>query len=157
MKSILIRLFILCCAQYSLHASANQFEKNMNAEGENEILDFYRQYSSYTDPGEYAYLYENLPDSLPELCSLVRSQFIHAYADLACILGTDYPITQYPPILDFIFEDDKQMPVEHIPMLNRICELMKSIDAENLSDLRDIYNNNPELQMTKSFKYISEN
>ena len=45
-------------------------------------LDFYRQYSSFTDPGEYKYLYKNLPDSLPELCSLIRSQFIHPYAEL---------------------------------------------------------------------------
>jgi hypothetical protein len=46
------------------------------------VLDFYRQYSSFTDPGEYAYLYDNLPDSLPELCDLIRSQFVHPYAYL---------------------------------------------------------------------------
>lgn len=46
------------------------------------VLDFYRQYSSFTDPGEYAYLYKNLPDSLPELCRLVKSQFIHPLAEL---------------------------------------------------------------------------
>ena len=45
-------------------------------------MDFYKQYSSFTDPGEYAYLYENLPDSLPELCKLIKSQFIHPYAEL---------------------------------------------------------------------------
>ena len=41
------------------------------------LLDFYRRHSKYTDPGKYAYLYENLPDSLPELCRLIRSQFIN--------------------------------------------------------------------------------
>ncbi|MCD4773308.1 MAG: transglutaminase domain-containing protein, partial [Bacteroidales bacterium] len=46
------------------------------------ILDFYRQYSSFTDPGDYEYLYKNLPDSLPGLCNLIRSQFIHPYAEL---------------------------------------------------------------------------
>ena len=46
------------------------------------VLDFYRQYSSFTDPGEYEYLYDNLPDSLPELCDLIRSQFVHPYAHL---------------------------------------------------------------------------
>ena len=49
---------------------------------EADLLDFYRQSSAFTDPGEYAYLYENLPDSLPELCILIRSQFIHPYAEL---------------------------------------------------------------------------
>jgi hypothetical protein len=44
---------------------------------EADLLDFYSQYGTYTDPGEYAYLYKNLPDSLPELCRLVRSQYIN--------------------------------------------------------------------------------
>jgi hypothetical protein len=272
------------------------------------ILDFYRQYSSFTDPGEYKYLYKNLPDSLPELCSLIRSQFIHPFAelpryreqipkerwnealnyptvksvlkgllsydssglvkdrkledklvlgcrhnaillasilkyrgiparvrcghvtylrpgfhlshticevwnknekrwmlvdpstnmidlsrekfefsnelwlkmqkkeidpnrygvpgrytgfvsilgkispDLASILGTEYPIHQYAPILDYAFENDNQLTAEHLKTLNRICELMKSIDAENLSKLKEIYNNTPEIQITKSFE-----
>ena len=46
------------------------------------VLEFYKQYSSFTDPGKYEYLYKNLPDSLQELCSLIRSQFIHPYAEL---------------------------------------------------------------------------
>jgi hypothetical protein len=46
------------------------------------VLNFYKQYSEFTDPGEYAYLYKNLPDSLPELCSLIKSQFIHPYEEL---------------------------------------------------------------------------
>ena len=46
------------------------------------VLDFYCQYSIFTDPGAYEYLYKNLPDSLPELCRLIRSQFIHPYAEL---------------------------------------------------------------------------
>jgi len=46
------------------------------------VLNFYKQYSEFTDPGKYKYLYKNLPDSLPELCSLIKSQFIHPYAEL---------------------------------------------------------------------------
>lgn len=274
---------------------------------ESSILDFYRQYSSFTDPGEYKYLYKNLPDSLPELCSLIRSQFIHPYAelpkyreqfpeerwdeslkyptvksvlegllsydsrglvkdrkpedrlvlgcrhnaillasilkyrgiparvrtghvtylrpgfhlshticevwnehenrwmlvdpsmvkidfnreefdfshelwlklqnkeinpdqygfpgrysgfvsivgkvcpDLASILGTEYPIHHYAPILDYAFENNDQLTDEHIETLNRISELMKSIDVDNISKLQEIYNNTPEIQMTKSF------
>ncbi|MBN2347455.1 MAG: SUMF1/EgtB/PvdO family nonheme iron enzyme [Bacteroidales bacterium] len=44
---------------------------------EADLLHFYCQYGTYTDPGEYAYLYDNLPDSLPELCRLIRSQYIN--------------------------------------------------------------------------------
>src|SRR5512133_2776530 len=46
------------------------------------VQQFYKQYSSFTDPGEYAYLYKNLPDSLPELCRLIKSQIIHPIAEL---------------------------------------------------------------------------
>jgi hypothetical protein len=57
-------------------------QQNIKLTGKESVFDFYRKYSSFTDPGEYAYLYENLPDSLPELCSLIRSQFIHPSDEL---------------------------------------------------------------------------
>ncbi len=276
-------------------------------DSDNSILDFYRQYSSFTDPGEYEYLYEKLPDSLPELCSVIRSQFIHPFAelpayreqfpkerwdeaikyptvtsvlegllsydsrgfvedrkpenrlvlgcrhyaillasvckhrgiparvrcghatyirpgfhlshticevwngndkrwmlvdpsaqmidfnddqfdfsyeawlkmqkneidpnqfgfpgrysgfvsivgkispDLASLLGTEYPIYQYAPILDYAFQNNDQLTSEHIETLNEVCELMKSIDAVNLAKLKEIYNNSPQIQVTKTF------
>lgn len=288
-------------------------QKNTCEQADSSILDFYRQYSAFTDPGDYAYLYAKLPESLPELCSVIKSQFIHPYGelnnyreqiskerwnemysypsvktilegllsydsagivhdrkpedrlilicrhnsillasilkfrgiparvryghatylipdfhtshavcevwndieerwmlvdpsmnmvdfsrdkfdfsntawlqfqkgeidpnlygiphrysgmgsivaklcgDLASILGTEHTITQYPPVLDFVFEEDKQLTAENIETLNRISELMKSIDAENLSKLMDIYDNTPEIQITKSFESVSTN
>jgi hypothetical protein len=54
------------------------------------LLDFYRQYSSFTDPGEYAYSFANLPDSLPELCSLIKSEIIHFYNDLPRYIVSKY-------------------------------------------------------------------
>ena len=269
-------------------------------------MDFYKQYSEFTDPGEYAYLYENLPDSLPELCGLIRSQFIHPYAelpqyseiipeerwdenikyptvksvlegllsydsrgladdrkhedrlvlicranatllasilkcrgiparvragyatylapgfhinhaicevwndndkrwmlvdpsmdmidfsrdlfdfsndawikmqkgeidpniygnpgkhsgmvsilaiactDLAYILGTEYTIYQYAPILVYTIKNNNKLSAEHIEILNNTSELMKTLDAENFSKLQDIYNNTPEIQITKT-------
>lgn len=270
------------------------------------LPDFYRQYSSFTDPGEYEYLYEDLPESLTELCILIKSQIIHPFSelpqyrtqipqerwneyfnyptvqsileglvshdssgfvsdrkledklvlgcnqnaillasilkyrgiparvrsghaayiipgfhvshticevwnknekrwmlvdpsmdmidfsrenfdlsnelwfelqkgeidpnlygiprrytglvsivgkictDLASLLGTEYPINQYAPILDYIFENN-QLTNEQIELLNNICELMSSNNAENLSKLREIYDSNPQMQITKAF------
>ena len=272
------------------------------------VLDFYKQYSSFTDPGEYSYLYKNLPDSLPELCSLIRSQFIHPYAelpqyrdqipeerwnemekyptaksilagllsydsrgfvkdrkpqdklvlgcreyaiilasvlkyrgipvrircghatylepgfhvshtvcevwnkkdkrwllvdpstgmidfnrdkfdfsneawlkmqkgeinpnlyiappntsglvsivgkispDLLSILGTEFTIYQYAPILEYTLNNQNKLSTEQIEILNKISELMQSLDADNLTKLRDIYNSTPEIQITKTFK-----
>lgn len=72
----------ICSAQTSIHESDALSMKNTNEPVDASLLEFYRQYSSYTDPGEYAYMYQILPDSLPELCSLIRSQIIHPYAEL---------------------------------------------------------------------------
>ena len=271
-------------------------------------LNFYRQYSSFTDPGEYACLYANLPESLPALCSLIRSQFIHPFGelnayreqipkerwnemysypsvksileglvlydssgltferkpedrlvlgcqqnaillasilkyrgiparvrcghvtylipdfhtshtvcevwnetesrwmlvdpstdkidfspeefdfsydawlqmqngdidpskygiphrysgfvsivgkvhiDLASLLGTEYPINQYAPMLEYAFENNDRLTAEHIKTLNTICELMKSPDADNISKLQEIYSGTPEIQITQSFE-----
>jgi len=76
--------------------------------------------------------------------------------DLASILGTEYPIDQYAPILDDIFQNN-QLSSKQIETLNKISELMKLIDAESLSELKVIYNNNPEIQITKSFESVSTN
>ncbi len=272
------------------------------------ILEFYRQYSPFTDPGPYRYLYKNLPDSLPELCRVVRSQFLHPFAelpqyrdqipaergdesvkyptvksilegllaydsrglindrkpkdrlilgcrenaillasilkyrgiparirighaaylmpgfhashtlcevwnekdkrwmlvdpstgmidfskeqfdfsnevwlkmqkkeidpnlyglpgrytglvsivgkmspDLASVLGTEYPIYQYAPVLDYAFKNKNQLTAEQIEILNRVSELMKSLDADNLLKLQEIYNATPEIQVTMSFE-----
>jgi len=42
-------------------------------------LNKYRQFSPYTDPGEFAYLYNQLPESLDELCILIKNQLIHPF------------------------------------------------------------------------------
>jgi formylglycine-generating enzyme len=296
------------CAQNNPQKDDGLVLKNTFNKDSISVLDFYRKYSTFTDPCEYAYLYKNLPDSLPELCSLIKSQFIHPFAelpyysdkipkerwnemvnyptvksilkglvtydsrglvkdrkpedrlvlgcreyaillasvlkhrgiparvrsghasylipgfhashticevwnekdkrwmlvdpstgmidfnrekfdfsndlwlkmqkseidptiyglpgnhiglvsivgkispDLASILGTEYTIYQNAPILDYAFKNNNQLPAEQIEILNKICELMKSLDADNLTKLQDIYNNTPEIQITKTFK-----
>ena len=41
------------------------------------ILSHYKQFSRYTDPGKSAYMFKDLPESLPKLCSLIKRQLIH--------------------------------------------------------------------------------
>lgn len=42
-----------------------------------ERLQFYSTYTPNTDPGEYGYLFQELPQNLPELCRLIKCQLIH--------------------------------------------------------------------------------
>jgi len=294
---------------FSLLMAAGCYAQEHSCEkADHSVLNFYRQYSPFTDPGEYAYVYANLPDSLPALCSLIKSQFIHPYEelnayreliprerwnemyrypsvksileglvlydssgltrerkpqdrlvlgcqqnaillasilkhrgiparvrcghvtylipdfhtshticevwnetesrwmlvdpstdridfspeefdfsydawlhmqngdidptqygiprrysgfvsivgkvhiDLASILGTEYPINHYAPMLEYAFENDDRLTAAHIKILNATCELMKSLDADNLSELQEIYSGTPEIQITKSFE-----
>ena len=75
----LITLLLLCIATPSIVTAQNdrldsftkiqQIEKeknNFSNNGDEKILEFYRKYSFYTDPGEYVTMYENLPDSLAD-------------------------------------------------------------------------------------------
>ena len=304
-KSILVNIISILiatgCSNSQNLPSANQ----LNSEAD--VLNFYCQYSEFTDPGKYTYLYKNLPDSLLDLCNLIKAQFIHPFAelprysdqipkerwnefsryptvksilegllsrdprglvfdrkpedrlvlicqqnsillasilkyrgiparvryghamyiipdfhashaicevwnekekrwmlvdpttsmidfsrekfdfsneawlqmqkgeidpdlfglpprysgplsitgkvfhDLASLLGTEYPAFTYPAVLEAAFKKNNQVDAEHIKTLHVICVLMKSPDAENLSKLQAIYNNTPEIHMTKSF------
>lgn len=42
-----------------------------------EILDRYSRQNSFTDPGEFAYLYNDLPESIEQICDLIKKQLIH--------------------------------------------------------------------------------
>lgn len=117
MKTLILSLII------SILLVQGSFGQQNNREQDNQsVLNFYLQYSTYTDPGEYAYLYENLPDSLPELCNLVRSQFIHAYAELN------------------LYRD--QIPKErwneayHYPGVRSILEGLVSLDSSGFTNIR---------------------
>ena len=73
--------------------------------------------------------------------------------DLASILGTEYPVGQYSPILEYVFQNN-QFTTEQVEILNRISELMKSINADNISKLQKIYNNTSQIQFTKRFEAV---
>jgi len=77
--------------------------------------------------------------------------------DAASILGTEYPTYKYPPILDYVFQNNNQLTVEHIETLNRLSKLMNSIDPSTISKLQEVYNNNPQIQFTESFHSVSKN
>lgn len=76
MKSAVLSIMIFFLAITMCNSQQNS-KLNKNVQFDGSVLEFYKQYSTYTDPGEYAHLYENLPDSLQELCRLIKSQIIH--------------------------------------------------------------------------------
>ena len=45
-----------------------------------DIRNYYTQQGFISDPGKYAYLYDELPDDVPTLCGIVQDLFFH-YAD----------------------------------------------------------------------------
>lgn len=46
------------------------------------MLESYKGYGFYTNPGEFESLYESLPHSVPELCELIKAQLIYPVVDL---------------------------------------------------------------------------
>jgi len=88
MKTQLIFLFLICSllsfnhAQIGAQKANKPLQNNNHVHVDSSVLDFYRQYSSFTNPGEYEKMYSNLPDSISVICKLIKSQLIHPVADL---------------------------------------------------------------------------
>lgn len=53
----------------------------MNQSDIQRILEFYIEHSSFTDPGDYAHLYDDLPHDINELCKVVQGLVIHFKSD----------------------------------------------------------------------------
>jgi hypothetical protein len=128
-------LLLLCIAIRSIviaqndHANINlanqrgeldQVEKKNNhlQPVNNKILDFYRQYGFYTNPGDYEPMYANLPDSLAELCKLIKSQLIH-------------PITDLPRYRDLIPQDRSYEDLKY-PTVQTILAGLKNYNPDGL-------------------------
>jgi excinuclease ABC subunit A len=82
---------------------SNGIEKTIPTD---EILNFYKGFSSYTDPGEHASLFDDLPESLKDLCSLIKHQFIHPIelGDLRNSLPEErhYEDPKFPTVSDML-------------------------------------------------------
>ena len=44
-----------------------------------ELLDYYASAGKFTNPDEYAYLYEDLPTDIGELCKIVQNNMLHVF------------------------------------------------------------------------------
>lgn len=69
----------------------------------NDNVAYYLKYSKATDPGRYAYLYKELPDSIAELCHIINHQFIHPAK-----------VDQYPELKDKGRYDEKYQNIEDV-------------------------------------------
>ena len=69
---------------------------------EKTILDYYSNQSMVSSPSKYAYTYDGLPESIDELCSLIKCQLIHPVeiGDLKDKLPKDrhYEDPKYPTV-----------------------------------------------------------
>jgi formylglycine-generating enzyme len=124
MKNIIF-LFIFCSYLQSCGIVKND---------PNKILDFYRQYGFYTNPGKYEPMYANLPDSLTEICKLIKSQLIHPIADL-------------PMYRDLIPQERSYEDLKY-PTVQTILAGLKSYDSDGL-----IINRKPADRLVVSCRY----
>jgi hypothetical protein len=100
----------------------------------NKILGFYRQYGFYTNPGEYEPMYSNLPDSLAEICKVIKSQLIHPIADL-------------PKYRDLIPQDRSCEDLKY-PTVHTILAELKTYNPDGL-----IINRKPSDRLVVSCRY----
>ena len=43
------------------------------------VLNQHLKFSQYTSPGDYEYLYKDLPESVDDICDLIKNQLIHPF------------------------------------------------------------------------------
>lgn len=89
----------------------------------NQIIDFYKQTSPYTDLGLYADFARNLPDDLSVLCRLQREQIIHPFH-----LIDEASDKAHDPY----FGDLTSVPATSLPFENDLFPTAQSIIAELL-------------------------
>jgi hypothetical protein len=61
MKTTLL-IFMVFVLTITVSNAQQNVKPTKNVQVNGSVPDFYKQYSSFLDPGEYAYLNENLPD-----------------------------------------------------------------------------------------------
>ena len=98
-------------------------------------LDFYRNYSYYTNPGKYSYLFQSLPDSLEELCKMIKCQFIHP-VDIG-------------PYRD-IFPPNRHYEDPRFPTSEKLLAGLLALDSNGLS-----FNRKPENRLIVTCRYHS--
>src|SRR6056297_3103837 len=115
--TILISILAITGCSFEPTSNCTAIASQINNEAD--LLGFYRQYSTFTDPGEYEYLYENLPDSLPELCQLIQKQFMHI-------------VTEYPSYKD-IMPGDSRYDITKYTTIESILETLYQKDSNGLT------------------------
>lgn len=73
--------FLAVLSQFSCQSTvqgAKMSSKNPE-DNRNDMLKYYTSHSIMTDPGNYSYLYEDLPSGIPELCNVVQGVIIHIF------------------------------------------------------------------------------
>lgn len=70
------------------------------------VLNRYREFSAYTDPGEYAHLYDGLPESHRALCDIVEAQLVHPVEirsnEIEVPEGREYEDTVYVNVAEML-------------------------------------------------------
>jgi len=76
-----IRLVMLLLLSLPLALSSCRREKESNTtrvyDAKPTTLEYYKGHSIMTDPGKYAHLYDELPETIPQLCQVVHGLLMH--------------------------------------------------------------------------------
>lgn len=89
----------------TLFISVSCLQQENSPQPPTQVLTRYLEYSTQTDPGEFEYLYTNLPESIEDICVLIKKQLCHPF-DIKQFEG------KIPK--DRVYEDRSIPNVEHM-------------------------------------------
>ena len=91
-------------------------------------LEYYREHSPITNPGPYAYLYQDLPTDLNQLVHLIQGQMLHRNA--AEMFGVSLPNLGYLMLLNELFLGEWLIVKGFNP--SAIASLLARTDAQSV-------------------------
>jgi len=74
---LVIPLIFNACSGRNGNSVAGEDDKAAHPPPDSAVLAGYREQTTFTDPGKYAYLYNDLPESMDKVCDLIKMQLIH--------------------------------------------------------------------------------
>jgi len=120
---LLVVLLLNCCVGGNSNTESSNSNTITSVRPPKDLLNKFRTQTPFTDPGEFSYLYAELPESQAEICTLIKKQLIHPMeaADMPDVFPNDKlpEDGSFPIVSDMLREllkrDEEGITMDRLP------------------------------------------
>ena len=114
---LLTLILLQSCLGGNPSPEENQNEPVSSSKPAEEVLNRYKDQTKFTDPGEFAHMFDSLPESYEQICGIIKKQLIHPME--AAEMPEIFPKDNLP--------EDGEYPI--------VAEMLRELDKRNHSGL----------------------